>query len=102
MKKTLIIASILLLSAKCFSQKLGIKLDSVENVTTVPAVVVQTDTISINQIIDNGSSVVVSLFVSQSQPAMYLTLWSGAAYIANENWTNQMIIAQIKFLLNVN
>lgn len=106
MKKSILIFAITLISTCVFSQKIGIKLSSKQNVEAVPvqqAITVLTDTIGVESIVDNGSSVVVRLEIGKglTERPRTLVLWDGQAYKDNQNWTNVTVIARIKVLLNL-
>ena len=87
------------------------KLTSPLSITIRPAAVITTDTITINNLIDNGSSVIanISLPFDQSQVkpgpiinTMYLTLWdanSTPTYTTIGDWTQHQAEDQIASLI---
>jgi hypothetical protein len=104
MKKSIITLSLIVISICGFSQKIGIKLASTQTLVATPAVTAPTDSVAVQNIIDNGSSVQVDLryYKSGSSPCgRALILWEGQAYKDNESWTNTMVIDRIKVLLGI-
>lgn len=102
MKKSILIFAITLISTLSFSQKIGIKLTSKQDVIYAPALdaqTVKTDTIGVVELRDDGIS--LSCVVSIGTKLRALKLWEGQSYIDNQNWTNQMVLSRIKFLLNI-
>jgi hypothetical protein len=102
MKKSIITLSLIVISICGFSQKIGIKLSSKQDIVYVPAqaaITTNTDTIGVIKITDNGNTVSVDLIIGTK--FSYLTLWQGQDYIDNENWGNSDILKRIKVLLNI-
>ena len=83
------------------------KLTSPLSITIRPADVITTDTITINNLIDNGSSVIVniSLPFDETRPiinTMYLTLWdtnTTPTYTTIGDWTQKNAEDQIANIL---
>jgi hypothetical protein len=98
MKKIIITSLIIAASLTGFSQKIGLKFTK-QNVTVVPATIINTDTIAVNSIIDNGSSVI--LIITVGSRGQDLLLWSGADYTENANWSNETILAALKKAFNI-
>ena len=83
------------------------KLTSPLSITIRPAAVITTDTITINNLIDNGSSVIanISLPFDETRPiinTMYLTLWdanSTPTYTTIGDWTQKNAEDQIATII---
>lgn len=103
MKKILFV--LIFATSICSAQTLSIKLATPKVITIVPAVTITTDSIIVNQITDNGTSVtaLVHFYVSGggigSDRTKELILWEGAEYVTNKDYTKTQLKARIKTLL---
>ena len=103
MKKLFTILAIAI-SSIAYSQKIGIKLKVAETFTVVPARLSVADSVSVDQITDNGYSVTVAVSFYKKNDysnSRSLILWEGEAYKENEDWSNETVIARIKVLLDI-
>lgn len=104
MKKILFL--LLFVSSICSAQILGVKLNTPKVITIVPAVIITADSIIVNQITDNGTSVIalVHFYVAGggmgSERTKELILWEGAEYITNKDYTKTQLKARIKTILS--
>ena len=102
MKKIIITSLIIAASLTGFSQKIGIKVTPAQDFTIVPAHTNDADSIAVNNINDSGTTLSVTLqFYKQgtAKEQMPLLLFDKSNYI--EDWTNAIVIARIKVLMNI-
>ncbi|MFI5404896.1 MAG: hypothetical protein ACHQ1D_00135 [Nitrososphaerales archaeon] len=86
---------------------IGIKFNSAKTFTLIPAQTVVSDSLTIANIHDSGTSVTAdltffttgsnSLVVNKSMPGFIV--WQGSEYISNKDWTKPQLKAAIKNIL---
>lgn len=103
--KKLITSVLILISSYCSSQVIGIKFNNPKIFTIRPAITILSDSLTINEIIDDGTSVAVNIsFFIEATPIdrkpLYLKLWEGAEYTTNKDWNKTQLKQRIKDILN--
>ncbi len=100
--KTPITIALILSGIFAQAQSLGIKFASPKTFIVVPAQTIATDSIYINQFVDNGTSLeaLVTFYTSTMESTTKtIVIWQGSDYLQNKDYTKAQLKARIKTLL---
>jgi hypothetical protein len=102
MKKSILIFTLVSISSFCFSQKIGIKLQSIQTFTVIPAHTQDADSIAILDLDRNDNDVYADIqFFKNGKPkeTMRLKLWD--TYRPYGDVSDEKVLNRVKNKLNI-